>query len=702
MSAPIVATTLSSAKQVFGSPNQPVFEVALSSYYNCRNQGLVQIKLSDDASTDHLPSTVVLVIDVSGSMGSMAATSDDSDGASGLSQLDVVKHAARAIIESLHEQDQLAVVSFCSNVKLEFNLTFMTPTNRGKAWKAVDKLQPSSSTNLYGGLVEALRLLRDQDTMPTNSNIMLLTDGVPNVSPPRGELTSLRNFLDANPRLAETRIATFGFGYSLKSQLLTEIAQIGRSLFSFIPDASFVGTVFVNAVANMLAAASTSSAVLKLEVAPGMQIIGCSTGQNVHKTSWGLQIDLPSILYGQTLEVMVETKGDPSVEPFRAFLEGLGPGSLEAAAQYVDAMDPEDAYFCRAGVRGALIGFIHQAGQCKTPDSLDQARSWLEAAKRRTMELNHMQMNDNPTQDAINKEISDIQKDLEGQVTEAYSRLDWHNRWGVHYILSLARAHSLQQCSNFKDPGLQTYATQKFSLLRDAAEAKFVDLPPPTPSRVPHQKVTSMRAFYNASSGCFGQGLVLLADGTRRDISTLQAGDVLQSAQGPVRVRCVVETPIPLGVEGLVALSGGVTVTPWHPVRPCSTDRKEKCNSSTKTRPWIFPYQSVFPQWLPCLRVFNLVLEHGVSTFRIGDFDAVSLGHGIEGDPVASHAFWGTAHVVKDLSRMPGWKHGYVVLPPEPLLRDPETGAVIGLASLPGTENIEKKAETFPVLSPIS
>merc|ERR1712230_218358 len=69
-------------------------------------------------------------------------------------------------------------------------------------------------------------------------------------------------------------------------------------------------------------------------------------------------------------------------------------------------------------------------------------------------------------------------EDLEGQVTEALSRQDWYMRWGRHYLPSLARAHLLQQCNNFKDPGVQIYGGDIFAKVRDDADELFVSLPP--------------------------------------------------------------------------------------------------------------------------------------------------------------------------------------------------------------------------------
>ena len=55
----------------------------------------------------------------------------------------------------------------------------------------------------------------------------------------------------------------------MDSKLLEDLAQIGNSgSYAFIPDGSFVGTVFINAISNLLATAATN---LQLSV-EGIQI----------------------------------------------------------------------------------------------------------------------------------------------------------------------------------------------------------------------------------------------------------------------------------------------------------------------------------------------------------------------------------------------------------------------------------------------
>lgn len=65
---------------------------------------------------------IVLVIDVSSSMGDAAPLPDAEDGedkeSTGLSILDLTKHAARTILETLTESDRLGIVTFSEDAKV--------------------------------------------------------------------------------------------------------------------------------------------------------------------------------------------------------------------------------------------------------------------------------------------------------------------------------------------------------------------------------------------------------------------------------------------------------------------------------------------------------------------------------------------------------------------------------------------------------
>ena len=80
---------------------------------------VVSIKppLKPASEISHVPCDIVLVIDISSSMSSPApppptADDDEKPEETGLSVLDLTKHAARTIIQTLNEKDRLAVVTF--------------------------------------------------------------------------------------------------------------------------------------------------------------------------------------------------------------------------------------------------------------------------------------------------------------------------------------------------------------------------------------------------------------------------------------------------------------------------------------------------------------------------------------------------------------------------------------------------------------
>lgn len=61
----------------------------------------------------------------------------------------------------------------------------------------------------------------------------------------------LKRYKDGHKQL-NTTINTFGFGYAIDTPLLQSLAIEGHGMHSFIPDASFVGTAFVNSISNLL------------------------------------------------------------------------------------------------------------------------------------------------------------------------------------------------------------------------------------------------------------------------------------------------------------------------------------------------------------------------------------------------------------------------------------------------------------------
>mmetsp|Transcript_26143 Transcript_26143/g.38717 ORF Transcript_26143/g.38717 Transcript_26143/m.38717 type:complete len:306 (-) Transcript_26143:915-1832(-) len=203
------------------SLNEPNVTMTIGNLSECSEPGMSTVDILVSVHTPDTdvrqPIDVVCVVDVSGSMGSPASTQGSES--SGLSLLDIVKHALKTIINTLGEKDRLSLVSYSNTATVVFGLTPITTAGKSRALKLVDELKPDGLTNLWDGLVKGLDILSESQVSTTvrrNSTILLLTDGVPNIEPPRGHIPMLRRYKDKYNGLFPCTISTFGFGYNLQ------------------------------------------------------------------------------------------------------------------------------------------------------------------------------------------------------------------------------------------------------------------------------------------------------------------------------------------------------------------------------------------------------------------------------------------------------------------------------------------------------
>lgn len=687
----------------------------------------VLVTLRPPNGSERAPADIVCVIDVSGSMGGQATVQNDQgvNEAMGLSILDVVKHAVKTIYHVLEPEDRLAIVKYSDNGEIAMELTLMDDAGKNLAERCIDALAPFGGTNIWNGLLKGLEVAqaasggsRWSRWMGSSraakqgrfAHLLLLTDGCPTYHPPKGkgsEPEMLKDYKEKYQALPCT-VSTFGFGYSLESAMLKDVAMEGKGTYGFIPDSGLVGTVFVNAISNLL---TTMAQNVVLSIEPGIdtEIVEGSIlgGIPAVTTSQGLSLDVGTLRYGQSRDVVVRMRmptpiSDVPWESDIAKFHGGGyPGSDARMLNAAKVRKVEQAPFLRATVTyearclmGNMEKLSAQVEQCTTSPAepevaVQSARlnaasalshGLLQASRPASDSLTEAQQIIQAASDTIRNSsvahdarVVALLEDLDGQVAEAFSRVDWFQKWGRHYIPSLAGAHLAQTCNNFKDPGVQVYGGTLFESLRDKADEIFVKIPPPKPSRrwssttsnhVPNAAPVNMSLFYNVGGGCFdGDCLIQMANGSQTALKDISWGDCVMTSSGPAQVACVVRTACPEGKAELVELPGGLLATPWHPVR---------ANGA-----WRFPCQLAEPSVRSCDAVYNLVLRGGKSMFVSG-VECVVLGHGIE-DEVAAHSYFGTRKVVEDLERMPGWQEGLVDLMPASWVRDAATHEVCGL-----------------------
>jgi Mg-chelatase subunit ChlD len=212
----------------------------------------VLIKLVPPSGTRRTPGDYALVIDISGSMGVEAKLKNESGQSEshGLSLLDVVKHAATTVANVLGDDDRLALVAYSSQSTVVLPLTNMNAAGKKKALEEIGLLHPDDMTNMWAGIQDGIKQLAAAKDSGRASYVFVLTDGQPNVEPARGHIRALDDLCKS----LEWRctMSTFGFGYGIESPLLRNLAVVTGGNYIFIPDSSFVGTAFVNAVAHAL------------------------------------------------------------------------------------------------------------------------------------------------------------------------------------------------------------------------------------------------------------------------------------------------------------------------------------------------------------------------------------------------------------------------------------------------------------------
>lgn len=687
------------------------------------------------------PVDVCCVVDVSGSMCSAATMqSGEVDAeAHGLSLLDIVKHAVRTVVHSLKDTDKLSIVAYSDTATAVLRPTAMTSRGKALADSAMASLKPGGRTNLWDGLYTGMELLRKARAPGRTAAVLLLTDGCPNIEPPRGHMPMLRRYLDTHSELSAT-IHTFGFGYQLDSSLLDKLATEGHGAYSFIPDSSFVGTAFVHAVSNVLSTAARD-VTLALEPAAG---VTPAAGRPVladipcESTSWGLNIRLGNLQFGQRRDVVVRLRVPRDVDISTCVVATLRyvpagaaePSTCEAAA--VSVVEGRAAAELRAqAARSLAVDAMHAA---LAAPSREQGLTQIQTIARSIRETvpGAQEVRSARGWDPLaaasglrrgaagepNVRVGALLDDLQGQVAEAFSREDWFSRWGRHYVPSICRAHQLQLANNFKDPGVQFYGGSLFRKERDDADAIFVRLPPPEPSRArprpsgsgggppggrggrggsrarrgsaagatprrgaaayaPPPTRVSMASFHNRSNPCFdGNARVALPDGATSRVADVKRGMEVATPGGTTaRVLCVVRTSCMDGVQDLCKLPGGLLVTKYHPVRIDGA--------------WKFPCDVVDAVERPCPAVYSFVLDVSSATGEpvmiIDGIEAATLGHGMSDPagttvPCLSHEFFGTERVVNALRELRGWDAGLVELQPGCCVRDPVTDLVVGFS----------------------
>jgi hypothetical protein len=389
----------------------------------------------------------------------------------------------------------------------------MSPDNKEKARRAIGNMEPGGATCLWAGIQLGLQQFKDDHPEKVRA-MMVLTDGMSEgigAIPSDGHIPAMRRY----GSLPAT-IQTFGFGYSLEPGLLQSIAEFGGGNYSFIPDSSMVGTVFVHAVAKLQSTFARRT-VLTLTYSPDLGLeetetyvnksmpIPVESGTN-KEALMEYTIDLNTIMYGQSCDIYLRYECRPE-KLSEAMVNGNRLLEVVATEKYqhgrdwycetahsnirddVTTLPPSEIAFriSRAQVVGVISQLFPLDGRGEQKplreDRIPNVNDLEDLLKN--LPANQTQHRKDPRNFNLIKDLigDDIEK---GQVQQALD--EQHNnwkKWGQHYLSSLAEAHAHQIRKSFKDPGTQSYGANSLLFLArvDALDHAFNNLPPPKPSR---------------------------------------------------------------------------------------------------------------------------------------------------------------------------------------------------------------------------
>jgi Mg-chelatase subunit ChlD len=617
-----------------------------------------------DLSAGHLSQDIVLVIDHSGSMRSQVEAKDryGQNMENGLSIQDIVNHSAKTVVQTLDQHSRICIIKFDNTIDIVTPLMYASETNKVQIMTSIDSIKPGGQTNIWGAIEKALQILDSREDKSRNSAILMLTDGIPNISPAQGEVETLK-------KLRKTKnftnpIYTFGFGYNLQPTLLYNLAKYSNGGNAHIPDGNMIATVFCNFIATILCSVVMN---LQLHITPKQNnsssfnnlLVG-DFAYNYDPINQKYIYDIGTVQYQQERNIVLNFEDKLDFTYYYTYTIG---GKLYTSTQHSVNADSIAHYVNNPALnshiyRATSVEYIRKMINANRINNLLSTQaSYDELVK--LLEEN----NDAHSQAFVDGLLKNIKGDFAniGQVKLAIDQ-KYFRHWGEFYLDQLSRSLNQQIKPNFKDEGCM-FGGEVFEALVDKSSDIFNSLEPPKPSLVVHNHAQqnsgnvfyrglsslpsapiSMASYNDPHGGCIDSYCkIAMFDGTSKLLKDVKKFDIVKSIDKNnkivgAKVLCVLETLIESGYRDYVSVNG-ILITPWHPI---------KYGLYGKEETWCFPGELFSTYSYPSSSMITLVLEDHHVMF-IGGLKCITLGHNFTNHSKLIHPYYGTNKVIETL-----------------------------------------------------
>ncbi len=186
----------------------------------------IDLKAIKHEGAQRPPLNISVVIDRSGSMSG--------------EKIEHARAAARRLVDVLSPQDRVSVVSYGSDVTVEFPSSFANAQARPQLLRAINSIEVSGGTNLSGGFERGLAEVRRWQNGDSINRVILMSDGNANIG-----ITHIPELERMAREALQGRVTltSIGVGLDYNEDLMTRMANQGAGNYYFVDNTATIGTI---------------------------------------------------------------------------------------------------------------------------------------------------------------------------------------------------------------------------------------------------------------------------------------------------------------------------------------------------------------------------------------------------------------------------------------------------------------------------
>jgi Ca-activated chloride channel family protein len=249
----------------------------------------VKIKATDSAS--RAPLSAVLVVDRSGSMAGVAGD-----------KIDQARTAAARFVSRLQDGDQLALISYGTDVSIDMPLTTVDSQSKQRARRLIGQIEEGGGTNIDGALRAAQRTIENAGSLAGVARVVLVSDGRPTEGERRED--RLARHAAALRDLGAT-VSTLGLGLDYNDNLMERLAVDGSGRYHYLRHGKQLAAILDDELKHATAVVARG---VKLHLADAAFRVVAAPGVKLDSRADGAMLFVGDIAAGEERSVLVKLR----------------------------------------------------------------------------------------------------------------------------------------------------------------------------------------------------------------------------------------------------------------------------------------------------------------------------------------------------------------------------------------------------------